>query len=216
MPYGFGKRVATSGDSVQTCIRYRMCNAVALHPAAAEQIDRFKAALKSAEEAVVQFRNVAFAHTNSSLVGISEELGHSFHDVLRSLQEEFPPKEAPSREERVLMVSRVLMTLEKKTMEVLSRHGVGEAHIKLLFDALGPILQDLVVMAGDIAEQHPLLLEVLLSIPTSMIPEAWPLRVLFSLLGFGSYAPIEGSVTAWVQRRFWARAINTRKPRARL
>jgi len=190
-----------------------MSNVIALHSAAAKQIDKFKAAFKNAEEAVVQVRNVAFAHTNSDLAGVSKELGHSFDKVLRSLQEEFPPpKEAPSHEERVLMVSRALIAVEKKVVEVLSRHGVDKAHIRSLFDKLGPIIRDLVVIAGDIEEQHPVLLKMLLSIPILVIPEAWPLHALLRLLGFGPYIPIQGSVIAW--RRFVARLGTI--PRARL
>lgn len=47
--------------------------------------------------------------------------------------------------------------------------------------------------AGDLAEQHPVILETLLFAGVGMlIPESWILRPLLSLFGFGPYGPVKG------------------------
>ena len=78
-------------------------------------------------------------------------------------------------------------------------------------------------------EQHPVLLETLLfSASIMLIPEAWLLRPLLSLFGFGPYGPVKGenvpvspgcansisdhccltgSLASWSQRRFWGAAV---------
>jgi len=215
IPSDFWENAKSSiGDFVQDHTRDLLRNAVALYPAVAEQIEKSKAIVNDVVEAVVQFRNVAMDHsTNSSLDGISDELENSFNSIIKLLQEEFPPPDqAPTHEERALMVSRVLTHVENTTVEVLSKYDVNEDHIRSLFHKLGPIIQDLVVVIGDIAEQHPMLIEMLvLPILIEVIAaaaEAWFLRpLLISVFGFGRYGPIKGSAAAWAQKFFWGAAV---------
>jgi len=213
IPSDFWEKAKSLGDRVQRYTRDTLHNATTAYPAVAEQINKSKAIAQDVVEAVVQFRNVAVdqMHTTSSLDidSISDELGRSFDTIIKLLQEEFPsPDQAPNHEERALIVSKVLTDVEEKTVEVLLRHDVNEAHTRSMFNKLRPIIQNLVVLIGDIIEQYPTLLEMLLfSISILVVPEAWILRPVLSLFGFGPYGPIKGSAAAWAQRFFWGAAV---------
>ncbi|EKM51195.1 uncharacterized protein PHACADRAFT_263206 [Phanerochaete carnosa HHB-10118-sp] len=80
--------------------------------------------------------------------------------------------------------------------------------LRVSFDKLVPCIEKLVVVTGDLAEQHPILLDTLLFSATAMlIPESWILRPLLSLFGFGPFGPVKGSSAAWAQRTFWGAAV---------
>ncbi|EED83178.1 predicted protein [Postia placenta Mad-698-R] len=61
---------------------------------------------------------------------------------------------------------------------------------------------------GDIAEQHPDLVEILLITAVFMIiPEGWILRPVARLFGIGPYGPVKGSTAAWAQRTFYGAEV---------
>ncbi|EED85598.1 predicted protein [Postia placenta Mad-698-R] len=61
---------------------------------------------------------------------------------------------------------------------------------------------------GDITEQHPDLVEILLITAVFMIiPEGWILRPVARLFGIGPYGPVKGSTAAWAQRTFYGAEV---------
>lgn len=221
IPSNFWEIAASLGELVQSYTRNLLHDTTTSYPAVAEQIDKMKANTKDLVDSVAQFRNVAMPHTNSSLDSISDELGNSFDSILKLLQEEFPPPEqAPNHEERALMASKVLMAVEEKMIDVLSKYDVNEDHVRSTLGELRPTIQNLVVVTGrrsfifsnshgqfhnqrlgDIVELYPGLLDLLFfSISILVIPEGWLLRPLLSLIGFGPYGPIKGM---YLSPLFW-------------
>ncbi|KAH9931418.1 uncharacterized protein B0H18DRAFT_989175 [Fomitopsis serialis] len=69
-------------------------------------------------------------------------------------------------------------------------------------------VEEVIVAIGDLAEQHPYLLETLLvSGVMLIIPESWFLRPLLRLFGMSPEGPVQGSVVAWAQRTFFGGTI---------
>ena len=59
----------------------------------------------------------------------------------------------------------------------------------------------LCALVGDLVEQHPVLLEAALFYCSIMlIPEAWILRPLLGLIGFGPTGPVKGDFSQKLNR----------------
>ncbi|GBE89581.1 predicted protein [Sparassis crispa] len=140
---------------------------------------------------------------------ISDEMGKALMVVLEELQAKFPqPEEAPGHETRKARVSEALRHAEDAIVKALVGRGMYETTAREHLDNLRPHVEFLVVVSGDLAEQHPVLLEVLLFAGSILlIPESWVLRPLMSLFGFGPYGPIKGTVASWSQRFFFGAAV---------
>ncbi|KAI0954509.1 hypothetical protein AcW1_006384 [Taiwanofungus camphoratus] len=140
---------------------------------------------------------------------VSDGLDALFMALLEELQDEFPPLEtAPSHAERRASVSRVMERAEEAMVRFCADRGMPAEGVKSQLDGLFPHMEKLVVMMGDLAEQHPVLLEnLLLSGAVMLIPETWILRPLLRLFGFGSSGPVKGSAAAWAQRVFFGAVV---------
>lgn len=143
---------------------------------------------------------------------ISDELGLVLDGVLSYLQKAFPPPDqAPSHEERQKLVTTVLDMTEQGFLDLLRKYGMSEDGLELIresFDRLKPHIEKLVVITGDLIEQHPDLFAALMFAGAVMlIPESWILRPFLFVMGFGPDGPIKGSPAAWAQRQFWGAAV---------
>ncbi|TFL00795.1 hypothetical protein BDV98DRAFT_568731 [Pterulicium gracile] len=143
------------------------------------------------------------------LDGFSEEFGKLLEDVQRSLEAQFPhPDGAPSHEERSGRVRAALSQAKESFVRLSVAHGIEEEKARESFGKIEPLVHDLVVLAGDLAEQHPKLLEaILIGGIMLIIPENLLLRPIFGLLGWGPYGPVKGSFAAWAQRFFFGAEV---------
>ncbi|OCH91521.1 hypothetical protein OBBRIDRAFT_834175 [Obba rivulosa] len=148
--------------------------------------------------------------------------------LFEQLKEEFPPPDcAPNHEERLEKITSVM----NRTTEILLRlgvkHGMDEETWRARLDKLQDHAITLLVLTGkkppsivvddveteyistgDLAEQLPVLLQILLFAGTILIlPESSFLRPLLSVFGFGPSGPIRGSSAAWAQRTFFGAAV---------
>ncbi|KAH9834881.1 uncharacterized protein C8Q71DRAFT_766877 [Rhodofomes roseus] len=150
-------------------------------------------------------RGVIAQMQGNSVDDISHVIEKLFADLFEELKDQFPPPDhAPNHEERRGHVSLVIRRVEEVLIKFCVQHGMQEQHARA---RLGPIMkhvQDVVVTIGDLAEQHPVLLEtILISAIMYIIPESWFLRPLFRLFGMSPEGPIKGSAAAWAQRTFY-------------
>ncbi|KIM79129.1 hypothetical protein PILCRDRAFT_823708 [Piloderma croceum F 1598] len=115
------------------------------------------------------------------------ELSSEMATVLEELKAEFPPpEEADHHGQRVEIVSRVLMKIERCVVRVSVQCGMSEADASAHFRNIEPHIKHVMVVTGDLTEQHPILLETLLFSGVIMfIPEVWALRPVLSIFGFG-------------------------------
>ncbi|KAK2463938.1 hypothetical protein APHAL10511_004046 [Amanita phalloides] len=144
---------------------------------------------------------------------ISDELEVIFNNVLDHLKKAFrpTPDKEPNHEERQEMVTRVLDGAEQGLPDFARKHGMSEDGLKNLrgsFDQLKIHVRRLVVMAGDLIEQHPILVTTLVFTGVAMlIPESWILRPLLKMVGFGPDGPFKRSLAAWAQRWFFGAQV---------
>ncbi|KAF9783012.1 hypothetical protein BJ322DRAFT_1073986 [Thelephora terrestris] len=143
-----------------------------------------------------------------TLENISDELKGILNDTLIYLEKTFPPPDqAPSHEERLEMVTTILDKVEQGFLDLAHGYGMSEDGLKKVreaFDLLKPHVENLVVIAGDLIEQHPRISSALVVLAAALIPESWILDVI----GFGSLGPVKGSPAAWVQRLFWGAKVS--------
>ncbi|ETW76308.1 hypothetical protein HETIRDRAFT_174386 [Heterobasidion irregulare TC 32-1] len=184
-------------------------------------LDRVNAEYEAPVQAkVAEFREsldrLAEGTTRLHDLGMSdfgEELARVLATIAQQIQDEFPPPDkAPSHERRVEMVDDVLQRVEEVLVHVAEAYGLPAERIREdLHDRILPHVKRLVVITGDLAEQHPVLLETLLFAAVgALIPESWFLRPLLNLFGFGPYGPVKGSAAAWAQRRFYGATVASR------
>jgi len=201
------------GDRVQNYTLELIHNAGASNATLAIQLDDFKDTMLELVSGVQALRaavqSSAQAHaTGISLEEISEKLSVELAVILEEFKREFPsPDKATHHKEREEMISRALSKVEDSLVRVLS-FGMSEADTRAHFRVIKRHAQVLLVLTGDLAEQHPILLETLLFSGAIMcLPEMWLLRPFLGLFGFGPYGPVKGSAAAWAQRRFWGAAV---------
>ncbi|KAJ6475673.1 hypothetical protein DFH09DRAFT_446238 [Mycena vulgaris] len=153
-------------------------------------------------------------HTSATLQSvdaISEDLDRAFAAVLEALRERFPaPDQAPGHAERREAVGVALEKAGAALMGVCVKYGMDEERARQHWDgAMRPAVEAVVVLLGDLVEQHPDLLEALLFTgAVVLIPDYWLLRPLLGLFGFGPTGPVKGTTASWAQRVFYGAAVS--------
>lgn len=174
--------------------------------AVAEQLDHFKNTIENLVSVTVDLRaevQNATASYGLTIDNFSDMLSTELDRVLEELQDKFPPpNKANHHEERVEIILMVLLKVEESLVRVAGQCGIEEAVTRAHFQNIKPLVQDVLVVAGDLREQHPILLETILV--SGMLPEAWFLRPVLRIFGFGPPGLIKA---AWVQSRFWGARV---------
>ncbi|KAJ7129314.1 hypothetical protein C8R44DRAFT_776488 [Mycena epipterygia] len=145
-----------------------------------------------------------------SVEDISGDLERAFEVVLEELKIMFPaPDQATGHEHRQEVVRVALEKAGAALVTVCVKYGMDEERVLVHWDkTVRPAIENMVVLLGDLAEQHPNLLEALLfSGAVMLIPNYWLLRPLLSLFGFGPIGPVKGTPAAWAQRVFFGAAV---------
>jgi len=140
---------------------------------------------------------------------IQHDIEKVFEELLEELKEQFPPPDqAPNHAERRGNISLVVRKAEEVFIKLGVQHGMSENELR---KHLGPIMkhvENIVVIIGDSAEQHPVLFKTLIvSGIMLIIPESWFLRPLFKLFGMSPEGPVAGSAAARAQRHFYGAYI---------
>ncbi|KAF9793453.1 hypothetical protein BJ322DRAFT_1034738 [Thelephora terrestris] len=143
---------------------------------------------------------------------ISDELGVMFGDILAHIGKTFPlSDQAPSQTERLEMVIIVLEKAKQGFLDLAHKYDMSEAGLESVresFSLLMPHIEHLVVITGDLIEENPVLFSTLIcSVTGILVPEAWILRPLLSVMGYGLYGPVKGTPAAWAQFQFWGAAV---------
>ncbi|EPT02006.1 hypothetical protein FOMPIDRAFT_1144306 [Fomitopsis schrenkii] len=152
--------------------------------------------------------SIAQAH-GASLDDIKNGIEKIFDDLMEELKKQFPPTDqAPNHAQRRGNVSLVLHRVEDAFVKLCVQHGMSEDQLRVHLDPIMRHVETIVVTLGDLAEQHPVLFEVLvISGIMLVVPESWFLRPLFRMFGMAPEGPVAGSAVAWAQRRFYGAYI---------
>ncbi|KAF7977259.1 hypothetical protein HWV62_4385 [Athelia sp. TMB] len=114
--------------------------------------------------------------------------------VSNEIREEFPPPDnAEHHAQRTQVISRILAKIEGGVVRAVAEVGISEKEAKRHFEAIEPLIRDVLVVTGDLVELHPTIAEVLLfSVAAIAAPEAWLLRPIFGIFGFGPSGTLKG------------------------
>jgi len=169
--------------------------------------------LKNATNTLVQGIRDLMPVIEKSASGIDfekarEDLESRLSMIPKLLKEEFPePSKAPSHEDRVKFFDRVFEIASAEVVTVLGKFGMEKDEVIEKLNRIEPPLKKVIVTIGDIIEQHPILLEVLVISTTILTVEIVFMRPLLSLLGFSPVGPVSGSLAAWAQSRLFGGTV---------
>ncbi|OSX64416.1 hypothetical protein POSPLADRAFT_1055036 [Postia placenta MAD-698-R-SB12] len=181
--------IAQLGDLAQTYAASVIEDIRSTYTDYSEELDTIKDALSDIVPLAAQFKaNIgAISENNGSIFdNISESVNKVYAGLAEKLVAAFPPpNHASGHAARQELFNMILSEAE---------------------DAI--ILVVIVVTIGDIAEQHPELLPILVvTAITMLIPEEWILDPLIQLFGIGPSGPEKGSIAAWAQRTFFGAEV---------
>ncbi|KAK7681777.1 hypothetical protein QCA50_015124 [Cerrena zonata] len=110
--------------------------------------------------------------------------------------------------ERKRAVRELLKRIEEIIVIFGTKHGLDEAVLRKYLEPILALILKLVVLIGDLSEQHPILRNILIVTVIGMIiPESWVLRTILRIFGFGPGGPVKGSAAAWAQRYFYGASV---------
>jgi hypothetical protein len=148
---------------------------------------------------------------NIDLDAFSDELSDVLDTVQYELRKQFPPpSEAVGHDERVKMVDEALAKMREAFSHLIVKYDIPEDRAMDIIDRFSEVLRRILVTTGDLAEQHPDLMEtIIISSVLLIIPESWFIRPVLGLFGFGPSGPIKGTPASWAQRRFFGGIIKS-------
>ncbi|KAH6913953.1 hypothetical protein BKA70DRAFT_1259961 [Coprinopsis sp. MPI-PUGE-AT-0042] len=173
----------------------------------ASKVDEFKSSMDGLIADSKEFR-AQLESSNISFDDLSKELSQVLEGVSQSILDEFKEPLPENQDERYMhreeMITFALDKIEAAFEEVCVALGMEKVKAHAMFERIRPKLHHIISVTGNIIDRHPVLLETIIFTGVFLlIPEAWLLRPLFRVFGFGPGGPMKGSVAAWLQRRFW-------------
>lgn len=211
-PEDVRESIAQLGDLAQTYAASVIDDIRSTYTHYAEELDTIKDALSSIVPLAAQFKATIGAHSenNGSIFDdIAEKVDEVYAKLVEKLVAAFPPPDQalghPARQE---LFNTILSEAEDAIVSVCVQAGLPEEDVRPHLDALRSILVVIVVTIGDVAEQYPELLDILVvTAITMLIPEEWILYPLIRLFGIGPSGPVKGSIAAWAQRTFFGAEV---------
>ncbi|KAG1895908.1 uncharacterized protein F5891DRAFT_644745 [Suillus fuscotomentosus] len=146
---------------------------------------------------------------------VLEELRNSFYVLFEELKEQFPPpEEAPSYEDRTLMIDTVLDRVEETFLRVAIKYGASEEVLKDHTSSFMSGVRHILRIIRDHYEQHTrfawILLYIAIALLCIVIAQLYgPCFLLLALkiYGIGPLGPIAGTPAAWLQVWLFGGAI---------
>ncbi|KAL1718613.1 hypothetical protein EV715DRAFT_263833 [Schizophyllum commune] len=158
-------------------------------------------------------------HQANVLEVVEQAVGLAMQAVFDAAMAEIatPLEGAPTHETRLRAVAAMVGNATDAVLGVLVDLGADEAQTKEVLGHIAGAILDIVVLVGDLQEQHPVLFETAVFIVVAaVIPEDWLLSRLLEIMGFGLLGPVKGSAAAWMQREFYGATIQEASWFARL
>jgi hypothetical protein len=141
--------------------------------------------------------------------GLEDDFTRFLDTVFEELKVAFPsPDEAPTHEKRLALTRNIVAKVEEYLLGVCKKHDIPEDRIRPALDGISLAVEKVVVISGDLIEQHPdLAVAIVFFVAAEVLPVAYILRPLTNFLGFGPIGPVKGSIAAWAQRSFYGSRV---------
>ncbi|KAG1740367.1 hypothetical protein EDB19DRAFT_783560 [Suillus lakei] len=194
-------KVTGLGSNIQGYTDELFQHAKKLYPSKITEFKKSVDSVASTTAALYQGVKGAAERRDVPLDSVLEELRNTFHVLFEELKEQFPPPdEAAGHENRTVIINTVLDRIEESFLQVIMKHGASEEHMKSHFSSLKSGVQRIVVIIGDLYEQHPELAWTLSCMAVGpFIAPGFLLTTALRIFGFGALGPIKGTAAAWLQ-----------------
>ncbi|CAL1702686.1 unnamed protein product [Somion occarium] len=209
--FDFWKHAESLGKKMHTYTDSLLKDAASQVSSASGRIEDVKNTMHTLVSAAAHFEAAVIAHAKegTTLEAISEDLDSAFAPILEELQKMFPsPDEATHHAERNRTIYTILAKVEDAIVRVGIKHGMNEEDLRKHIDQINIHVAKVVVLVGDLSEQHPILRDTMIfAVVTMLVPESWILKPLLRIFGFGPRGPIKGTPVSWAQRYFYGAAV---------
>ncbi|KAK7681792.1 hypothetical protein QCA50_015139 [Cerrena zonata] len=228
--FDFWKQANSLGQKLQKYSESLIDDAKSQVQEAAERIEEVRQIVHDLVTSVNHLHADLASHLTDDVTteSLSQDLEDALLPIVEKLHEMFPaPDHAPHHDERERAVRELLDKIEEKIVAVGTKHGLDEAVLRRHIETINPLVLKLVVLIGDLSEQHPILRDMLIfTVVGLIIPESWILRPILRIFGFGPAGPakgrkpasslctylimmatLAGSAASWSQRYFYGAAV---------
>ncbi|KAK7457192.1 hypothetical protein VKT23_010490 [Stygiomarasmius scandens] len=146
-----------------------------------------------------------------ALDGFFEFLTSELESTVDAFRVEFSadPSTALNHEQRKEAVEALMDRVEEVIVEVMNdRVAVPREVTREHIAGVKAVIVSVIVLIGDLVEQHPWLFEfILFSLFIEILAEIRILRIILQCFGLGPVGPAKGSPAAWAQRIFFGGRI---------
>ncbi|KAF8517715.1 hypothetical protein BU17DRAFT_91581 [Hysterangium stoloniferum] len=213
--FDFWREAKKLGEKAVNCSEKLLEDASNTFSTASEKIHEFKSTIADIVSKTETLRNEVqneIAKHNLTIEDISHKLSAELATVFEELKTEFseplPENKTERYKQRETMISSAMSKIENAFVNCAATWDMSEDNARVRFQTISPQVQKIVLVAGNIIDNHPELIEALLFAGAIfLIPEAWLLRPILGMLGFGPAGPIKGSAAAWAQSRFFGAVV---------
>ncbi|KAF8844774.1 hypothetical protein BDN67DRAFT_1065920 [Paxillus ammoniavirescens] len=129
---------------------------------------------------------------------IAAHIRSAFNDAL------IHPASAPGHVERVQSVSESVGQAQKLIIRVGEKYAVKQGVVEPYLAVIGPCVQKLWVLVGDVAEIHPMVIpKLILDLMAMLVPGVAFVKPVVTLSFFGPYVLVSDVLGRWVFKTVW-------------
>ncbi|KAF9448434.1 hypothetical protein P691DRAFT_652582, partial [Macrolepiota fuliginosa MF-IS2] len=153
-----------------------------------------------------------FKKRDVTIEHVTELLSHQMGEIYEKLKDEMQGPLPEDREERRKVRAQLVAQVTEQARVayvyvVAEKLGAPKEQAEKHCDGFLPMITRVVLLVGNIIDEHPILLEALIIATTFLLLNIPILRPILNLFGFGLLGPVKGSPAAWLQRIFFRGAV---------
>ncbi|KZP05903.1 hypothetical protein FIBSPDRAFT_765221, partial [Athelia psychrophila] len=201
-------RAASVGAAAQKYAEHVLDDASVTYTPAASGMADIKLSMSHLIERTKIMEASIVEQYGKSLDDLYELLAVEMGKLAQEIREEFPPPDhAQNHAERQRLIAKTLRKAKGGFIRAFITAGIPKDEARSHWKAMESYIRYILVTAGDLIEQHPVIAGVLLATVAYLVPKSRFLRPIFDLFGFGLSGPVKGSFAARAQSRFFGAYI---------
>ncbi|KAF9450800.1 hypothetical protein P691DRAFT_725347 [Macrolepiota fuliginosa MF-IS2] len=156
-------------------------------------------------QTLVKKRDITIEHVTELL---SQQIGEIYGKLKDETQAPLPEDREERRKARAQLVAQVTEQARVAYVYVVAEKlGAPKEQAERHCDGFLPMITRVVLLVGNIIDEHPILLEALIIAATFLLSDILIFRPILNLFGFGLLGPVKGSPAAQLQRIFFGGAV---------
>ncbi|KAJ3559288.1 hypothetical protein NP233_g11305 [Leucocoprinus birnbaumii] len=194
--------------------RVVLAEAMKVYPEASESILEFQDAVQQLTNTTLKIQE-ELKKKNATILEhladrLSNEIGGTLEDLKEIMNDPLPEEHGERAKARARIAKQVIHKIGVAYIDVLSELGIPRDEATAQFDDFGPKILQVILILGNIADDHPKLVEALVFfVLMTVLPEIPIVRPILNCIGFGPLGPVKGSAAASAQRTFFGGAVTS-------